>query len=71
MAKKRIRNKKRKPNADASYFFVAHVDSEGEVTQLLLTDVEFKKAKQRANKNQEDIPLDFLIFSQVFKKTSL
>lgn len=70
MAKKRIKNKKRKPNADASYFFVAHVDSEGEVTPLLLTDNEFKKAKKRAQKNQEDVPLDFIVFSQAHKSQS-
>ena len=64
MAKKRIKNKNRKPNEDASYYFVAHVDSSGEVTTLLLTDVEFKKAKQRALKNKEDVPENFIIFSQ-------
>jgi hypothetical protein len=67
MAKKRIRNKKRKPNEDFSYYFVAHVDSSGEVTPLLLTDVEFKEAKQRAEKNQEDVPLDFIVFTQSHK----
>jgi len=64
MAKKRIKNKNRKPNEDFSYYFVAHVDSSGEVTPLLLTDVEFKKAKQRAIKNKEDVPQDFIIFLQ-------
>jgi hypothetical protein len=64
MAKQRIKNKKRKPNEDFSYYFVAHVDSSGEVTSLLLTDVEFKKAKQRALKNKEDVPQDFIVFSQ-------
>ena len=49
MARKKIKNLNRKPNENASYYFVAHVDSEGEVTPLLLTDVEYKKAKQRAN----------------------
>lgn len=67
LAKKRIRNKNRKPNEDASYYFVAHVDSAGEVTPLLLTDVEFEVAKKRANKNQEDVPLDFIVFSQAHK----
>lgn len=67
MAKKRIINKKRKANQDFSYYFVAHVDSSGEVTPLLLTDVEFKKAKQRAAKNKEDVPVDFIVFSQAHK----
>jgi hypothetical protein len=68
MAKKRIRNKDRKPNEDASYYFVAHVDSSGEVTPLLLTDVEYEQAKKRAEKNQEDVPLDFIVFTQSHKK---
>jgi hypothetical protein len=64
---KRIKNKNRKPNEDFSYYFVAHVDSSGEVTPLLLTDVEYKKAKARALKNPEDTPTDFIIFSQAHK----
>jgi hypothetical protein len=64
---KRIINKKKKPNEDHSYYFVGHVDSSGEVTPLLLTDVEFKKAKKRAQKNTEDVPVDFIIFSQAHK----
>jgi hypothetical protein len=64
---KRIRNKNRKPNEDFSYYFVAHVDSSGEVTPLLLTDVEYKKAKIRAEKNKEDVPVEFIIFSQAHK----
>lgn len=64
MAKQRIKNKNKKGNEDNSYYFVAHVDSSGEVTPLLLTDVEFNKAKQRANKNKEDVPVDFIVFSQ-------
>lgn len=67
MAKQRIKNKKRKPNEDYSYYFVAHVDSSGEVTPLLLTDVEYKKAKQRALKNKEDVPENFIVFSQAHK----
>jgi len=67
MAKQRIKNKKRKPNEDYSYYFVAHVDSSGEVTPLLLTDVEYKKAKQRATKNKEDVPENFIVFSQAHK----
>jgi hypothetical protein len=67
MAKQRIKNKKRKPNEDYSYYFVAHVDSSGEVTPLLLTDVEYKKAKQRAIKNKEDVPENFIVFSQAHK----
>jgi len=67
MAKQRIKNKKRKPNEDYSYYFVGHVDSEGDVTPLLLTDVEYKKAKQRAQKNKEDVPENFIVFSQARK----
>jgi hypothetical protein len=67
MAKKRIKNKNRKPNEDRSYYFVAHVDSSGEVTPLLLTDKEFLVAKKRANKNKEDVPIDFIVFSQAHK----
>jgi hypothetical protein len=64
---KRIKNKNRKSNEDFSYYFVAHVDSSGEVTPLLLTDVEYKKAKARAEKNKEDVPVEFIIFSQAHK----
>jgi hypothetical protein len=67
MAKKKIKNLNRKPNENASYYFVAHVDSEGEVTPLLLTDVEYKKAKQRANKNKEDVPENFIVFKQAHR----
>lgn len=63
----KVINKKRKPNENASYYFVAHVDSSGEVTPLLLTDVEFKSAKRRAEKNKEDVPIDFIVFSQAHK----
>jgi|GEM_PF-6656420 len=65
--KKRIINKKHKGNEDHSYYFVAHVDSSGEVTPLLLTDMEFIEAKKRAQKNQEDVPIDFIVFSQAKK----
>ena len=67
MAKKKIKNLNRKPNENASYYFVAHIDSAGEVTPLLLTDVEYKKAKQRANKNKEDVPEDFIVFTQAHR----
>lgn len=67
MAKKKIKNLNRKPNENASYYFVAHVDSAGEVTPLLLTNVEYKKAKQRANKNKEDVPEDFIVFTQAHR----
>ena len=67
--KKKIKNTKRKPNECKYYYFVAHVDSVGVVTPLLLTNPEFKKAKQRANKNKEDVPEDFLVFSQQHKET--
>jgi hypothetical protein len=67
MAKQKIKNKKRKSNEKSSYYFVAHVDSVGEVTPLFLTDIEFKKATQRALKNKEDVPVDFIVFSQSHK----
>ena len=67
MARKKIRNTKRKPNEDKFYYFVAHIDSSGEVTPLLLTDVEYAKAKARALKNPEDTPTDFIVFSQAHK----
>lgn len=67
MARKQIRNTKRKPNEDKFYYFVAHIDSSGEVTPLLLTDVEYAKAKARALKNPEDTPVDFIVFSQAHK----
>jgi len=66
--KKKIINKKRKPTENYSYYFVAHVDSSGEVTPLLLTDREFASAKKRASKNQEDVPADFIVFNQAHKK---
>jgi len=64
---KRIINKKKKPNEDHSYYFVAHVDSSGEVTPLLLTDIEYAKAKKRALKNNEDVPINFIVFTQAHK----
>ena len=67
MAKQKIKNKNKKSNEDNSYYFVAHIDSAGEVTPLLLTDIEFNKAKQRASKNKEDVPEDFIVFSQGHK----
>ena len=66
--KKKIINKKRKPAENASYYFVAHIDSLGEVTPLLLTDREFKSGKNRANKNKEDVPLDFIVINQAHKE---
>ena len=67
MAKKKIVNKNRKGAENASYYFVGHVDSEGNVTPLLLTDIQFKQAKKRAEKNPEDVPVDFIVFSQGHK----
>ena len=67
MAKKKIKNKKRKPTENSSYYFVAHVDSDGEVTPLLLTDIEYKHAKKRADRNKEDVPIDFIVFSQAHR----
>jgi hypothetical protein len=29
--------------------------------------VEYKKAKQRANKNKEDVPEDFIVFKQAHR----
>lgn len=66
--KKKIINKKRKPAENASYYFVAHIDALGEVTPLLLTDKEFKSAKKRADKNKEDVPLDFIVINQAHKE---
>lgn len=70
MAKGKIKNKNRKPTAAKSYYFVAHVDPDGEVTPLLLTDPEYYKAKERAEKNPEDVPEHFLTFSQQHKDTN-
>jgi hypothetical protein len=67
MAKGKIKNTKRKPNEKKYYYFVAHVDSSGDVIPLLLTDIEFEKAKIRAEKNKEDIPEDFIVFTQQHK----
>jgi hypothetical protein len=70
MARKKIKNLNKKPTADAYYYFVGHVDSSGEVTPLLLTDIEYEKAKKRAEKNPEDVPIDFIVFSQFHKGTN-
>jgi hypothetical protein len=67
VAKKKIKNTKRKPNENPSYYFVGHVDSEGNVTPLLFTDLEFKKGKTRAAKNPEDVPFDYIVFTQAHK----
>lgn len=69
MKKKKIKNTKRKPNECKFYYFVGHLDSSGEVTPLLLTNPEFKKAAERAKHNPEDIPENFLVFSQAHKET--
>ena len=68
MAKKKIINKNKKPTENHSYYFVAHVNSDGEVTPLLLTDVEYNRAKIRADNNPEDVPEDFIAFSQEHRK---
>jgi hypothetical protein len=68
MRKGKIKNKNRKPNENKDYFFVAHVDSNGDVIPLLLTDVEFEKGKIRASKNPEDVPEHFIVFSQQHKE---
>ena len=70
MSKKKIKNTKRKPNECRYYYFVAHLDDQGFVTPLLLTDPEFKKAKQRALKNKEDVPEDFIAFTQEHRKNT-
>lgn len=67
MARRKIKNTNKKPTANDSYYFVGHVDSEGEVTPLLLTDREYAIAKKRADMNPEDVPLDFIVFSQFHK----
>jgi hypothetical protein len=67
MARGKIQNKKKKPTECASYYFVAHVDSTGEVTPLLLTEPEYRKAQKRAERNPEDVPEDFITFSQEHK----
>jgi hypothetical protein len=67
MAIRKIKNKNKKPTANESYYFVGHVDSEGEVTPLLLTDREYQIAKKRADQNPEDVPVDFIVFSQFHK----
>jgi hypothetical protein len=67
MAKGKIKNTKRKPTENKDYFFVAHVDPNGDVVPLLLTDIEFEKARKRAEKNQEDVPLDFIAITQCHK----
>jgi len=67
MAKGKIKNTKRKPNENKDYYFVAHIDNTGEVVSLLLTDIEFERAKKRAEKNPEDVPEEFLSFTQCHK----
>lgn len=68
MKKKKIKNTQQKPNECKFYYFVGHVDSSGEVTPLLLTNPEFKKAAKRAKNNKEDVPENFLVFSQEHKE---
>lgn len=67
MAKGKIKNQNKKPTANDEYYFVAHVDADGEVTSLLLTEVEFKRAKTRAENNPEDVPEHFIAFRQEHK----
>lgn len=52
----KIQNTNRKPQENPEYYYVAHVDETGEVTSLMLTEAEFNKAKNRADKNKEDLP---------------
>ena len=68
MARGKIQNKKKKQTEFASYYFVAHLDSTGEVTPLLLTEPEYRKAQKRAERNPEDVPEDFIAFSQQHRK---
>lgn len=67
MAKGKIKNKNKKPTANEEYYFVAHVDDKGEVTSLLLTEVEYTRAKLRAENNPEDVPEHFIVFHQEHK----
>jgi hypothetical protein len=67
MAKGKIKNKNKKPTANEEYYFVAHVDGDGEVTSLLLTEVEYNRAKARAENNPEDVPEHFIVFRQEHK----
>jgi hypothetical protein len=68
MSRGKIKNKNKKPTENSYYFFVAHVDQTGDVIPLLLTDIEFEKAKKRAEKNSEDVPENFLVFFQKHKE---
>lgn len=65
---RRQKNKNKKPNENAYYYFVAHIDSSGEATPLLLTGIEFKRAKKRAQQNKEDVPMDYIAITQVHKE---
>lgn len=64
----RQKNKNRKPTESAYYYFVAHIDSKGNATPLLLTEADFKRAKKRAAKNKEDVPMDFIAITQLHKE---
>lgn len=64
----RNHNKKSKREAD-EYFFCTHVDSGGFQYELLLTKREFAVAEERALKNPEDIPTDYIVL-QGYRKSN-
>lgn len=63
------KNKIKKNNQEADeYFLCTHVDSNGYRYELLLTKREFDIGVNRAEKNPEDIPDQFIVLQGKKKK---
>lgn len=58
-------NKNRKRMENGMYYFVGHLSTDGHYTPLLLTEREYASAKARAEKNQEDLYSNCVVFQQV------
>jgi len=57
----KVFNKEKEGNSKKTYLNLYVKDLEGKIIPLLFTEKELKKAKNRAEKNKEDIPtLNFL-----------
>ncbi len=53
---KLVKNKNPKFGSNSNYFSVRIYNTDNEAIELLLTESDIKRAKERAAKNSEDIP---------------
>jgi hypothetical protein len=59
------KNRKRQFNEAKNYYFCTHVDNEGYVYQLLLTEHQFNAAIKRADNNPEDVYKDYIVLQGI------